>query len=279
MRRYPAAVARERAIDSRETAMPARSTDAADYQRVPRPVAAMPKTFSAGDTTGWHTHERAQLLFAARGAMSVDVPGSRWIVPPTRALWIPAGTPHEVAMRGRVEMRTLYLRPSRGDRLPRECAAYETTPLLRELIARAVEAPVLYDLRGIDGLVMRLLRAELARLPSMPLSLPVPHDGPLAALCARLLDDPGDGADLAAHARALGVAERTFARRFVAQTGLSFGRWRARARVLDATRRLADGESVTSVALSMGYDSPSAFGAMFRRATGVVPSEVARRDS
>jgi quercetin dioxygenase-like cupin family protein len=115
-----------------------RSTDADAYQRVPRPVAAMPKTFADGSSTGWHAHPRAQLLYATRGVMSVDTPERRWTVPPRRALWIPAGVAHRVTMRGRVEMRTLYLKPPRGARLPRRCEALEVTPLAHALIERAV---------------------------------------------------------------------------------------------------------------------------------------------
>jgi AraC-like DNA-binding protein/quercetin dioxygenase-like cupin family protein len=268
---------RETDTPTRDRSEAGRSTDAAAYQHVPRTVAAMPKRFADGESTGWHSHPRGQLLFAARGAMSVDAPGQRWTVPPLRGLWIPPQVPHSVTMRGRVEMRTLYLRPGRGLRLPARCTAFDVSPLLRELIARATEIPVLYDARGADGLVMRLLVAELARLPALPLALPVPADPTLARLCERLADAPAQGADLEALARGEGVSARTLSRRVVAATGLTPGQWRQRARALDALRRLAAGASVTRVALELGYDSPSAFGAMFRRVLGVSPSEAAGR--
>jgi AraC-like DNA-binding protein/quercetin dioxygenase-like cupin family protein len=253
-----------------------RSTDARAYQDVPRAVAAMPKAFADGESTGWHSHPRAQMLYASRGVMVVDTPQRRWTVPPLRALWIPAGVVHRVAMRGRVDMRTLYLKPSRGAGLPHRCEAFDVTPLARALIERATELPVMYDPRGTDGLVMRLLLAELARLPTLPLSLPWPSDPALAALCARLADEPDVERDVASLAASLGIGARTLARRFVAQTGLSPGQWRQRMRALEAVGRLAGGASVTRVALELGYDSPSAFSAMFRRVLDATPSALAR---
>jgi AraC-like DNA-binding protein len=181
----------------------ARSIDARAYQDVPRAVAAMPKAFADGESTGWHSHPRA-------------------------------------------------------------------------LIERATELPVMYDPRGTDGLVMRLLLAELARLPTLPLSLPWPSDPALAALCARLADEPDVERDVASLAASLGIGARTLARRFVAQTGLSPGQWRQRMRALEAVGRLAGGASVPRVALELGYDSPSAFSAMFRRVLDATPSALAR---
>jgi AraC-like DNA-binding protein len=53
---------------------------------------------------------------------------------------------------------------------------------------------------------------------------------------------------------------------------MSFGPWRRQALLLASLSRLAAGEPVTNIALDLGYDSPSAFTAMFRRTLGVTPS-------
>ncbi len=70
----------------------------------------------------------------------------------------------------------------------------------------------------------------------------------------------------------VGASARTLARLFLAETGLSFGDWRSRARLLAALPRLAAGEKVTTIALDLGYESPSAFISMFKRALGKTPS-------
>src|ERR1043165_4718767 len=98
--------------------MPSRSTNRDDYQRVPRPVAAMAKDFPDGFHIAPHSHERAQLIFAAQGAMLVSTREGTWAVPPQRAVWMPGGITHEIRMAGAVAMRTLYVRRDASPRLP-----------------------------------------------------------------------------------------------------------------------------------------------------------------
>ena len=54
---------------------------------------------------------------------------------------------------------------------------------------------------------------------------------------------------------------------------MSFAAWRQQACLLMALPRLAAGETVTSVALDLGYDSPAAFATMFKRRLGLSPSQ------
>ncbi|MFQ5626550.1 MAG: cupin domain-containing protein, partial [Methyloligellaceae bacterium] len=76
---------------------PARSTDPKDYQSVPRAMAIMAKSFSPGHTIAPHAHARDQILYATRGVMRVATAREAWIVPPDRALYVPAGLEHGVA--------------------------------------------------------------------------------------------------------------------------------------------------------------------------------------
>ncbi|OLT00539.1 hypothetical protein BJF90_35100 [Pseudonocardia sp. CNS-004] len=62
-------------------------------------------------------------------------------------------------------------------------------------------------------------------------------------------------------------------RRFAAEVGCTFGRWRQQARLLAAVEMLARGQSVARVSTQLSYDSPSAFSAMFRRCLGMPPSQ------
>ena len=219
----------------------------------------------------WHSHPRFQLIFAVRGVMTVDTQEATWMVPPQRAVWMPPKTSHRIRTSGEVHMRTLYIEPAAARRMPRGCEVFEVTPLLRELILRATELPLEYEERGPAGRVMRLLLDELAALPRLPYSLPMPKSAPLEAICARLLQAPNDPAtleDLAARHR---TTARTLARHFRRQTGMSFAEWRRRARLLRALGWIAEGRPILAVALDLGYDSPSAFSAMFRRELGAPP--------
>ena len=254
-----------------------RSTNPDDYQRVPRALVAMPKDFTSGFEILPHTHYRAQLIYATAGTMRVSTDEGMWIVPPQRALWMPGGVRHGIVMLGDVTMRTLYLKTDAAPFMPAACHVLPVTPLLRELIVRATELPVRYDEQGPAGHVMALILAELRGLQSLPLQLPIPRDARLRTLCQALLKAPGDQQPLAAWATRLNASTRTLARRFHRETGLSFGAWRQQARVLEAMGRLGAGEAVTKVAFDLGYESVSAFSAMFRRAAGTPPSHYRRR--
>ncbi len=245
-----------------------KSTNPADYQHVPRAVAAMPKDFPRDFVIEPHSHERAQLIYAPAGTMRVITSQAMWVVPPQRALWMPAGTVHGIEMLDQVTMRTLYLRDDAAAAMPLACRVLQVSPLLRELIVRATELPLQYDEDGPAGHLVALLLDELHGSQVLKLHLPMPRSKRLAMLCRALLDEPGDR-------RTLG--EWAMARLFQSETGLSFAAWRQQARVLEAMGRLGSGAPVTQVALDLGYDSVSAFSAMFRRAAGTSPSAYRHR--
>jgi AraC-like DNA-binding protein len=243
-----------------------------DFMHVPRPVIALARDLPPSHEIDWHSHPRFQLVYAARGVMTVDTRDSTWVVPPQRAVWMPPKVAHRLTARGVVQLRSLYVRADAAARMPRTCEVFEVTPLLRELILRATELPLEYDERGPAGRVMRLLLDELAALPRLPYNLPMPKSVPLAAICARLVEAPNDPATLEDLAARHGTTARTLARHFRRQTGMSFAEWRRRARLLRALGWIAEGRPILAVALDLGYDSPSAFSAMFRRELGSPPS-------
>jgi AraC-like DNA-binding protein len=237
----------------------------------------MPKDFTAGFTILPHHHERAQLIYATTGTMRVATDDGVWVVPPQRALWMPAGVRHGIEMLADVTMRTLYLRADAAAFMPSTCHVLPVSPLLRELIVRATELPLQYDESGPAGHVVALILAELRGLQFLPLQLPMPRDPRLRTVCQALLENPGDSRPLEDWAPVANVSARTLARRFQSETSLSFGEWRQQARVLEAMGRLGAGEPVTRVALDLGYESVSAFSAMFRRAAGASPSRFRHR--
>jgi AraC-like DNA-binding protein/mannose-6-phosphate isomerase-like protein (cupin superfamily) len=250
-----------------------RSTNPQDYQHVPRAVAAMPKEFVCGFEILPHHHERAQLIYATAGTVRVSTEDGVWVVPPQRSVWVPAGVTHSLVMLSDTTMRTLYVREDAAASMPTVCRVLSMTPLLRELIVRATELPVQYDEKGPAGHVFALIMSELQGLQSLGLQLPMPRDARLRTLCQALLDSPGDQRPLEAWAETINTSARTLARRFQSETGLSFGAWRQQARVLEAMGRLGGGAPVTEVAFDLGYESVSAFSAMFHRATGASPSQ------
>ena len=218
-----------------------------------------------------HWHARAQFVFAVAGTMRVRTARHVWIVPPSRALWVPARTVHEIQMYGVVQMHSLYVADTPSGGMPSTCVVLSVTPLVKELVVRAVALPASYDEAGDDGLLMRLLLAEIRRLPHCALDLPLPESADLAALCERILADLSARHPCGLDAGALRTSTRTLYRRFLRETGITFARWKQQARLMESIRRLAAGAPVTGIALDLGYESPGAFSTMFRRALGVPP--------
>jgi AraC-like DNA-binding protein/mannose-6-phosphate isomerase-like protein (cupin superfamily) len=244
----------------------------APYGMVPRAVVALASDYPAGSRVAPHRHDRAQLVFASAGVMAVTTEAGTWVVPPQRAVWVPAATGHEIRMHGNVSLRTLYVEPGPATGLPEACRVITVSPLLRELILRAMEIPARYDQTGPDGRVMALILDELRLSTAAPLYLPRPSDRRLLRVTEALLEDPGDRRPLTAWAKHAGASPRTLARLFAKETGLGFRAWRQQARLLHALVGLAEGRPVTVLALDLGYHSPSAFIAAFKRAFGVTPA-------
>ena len=239
-----------------------------------RSVAAVALDFDDGHWVASHRHHKAQLLYATQGVLVVGTAEGHWLVPGNRGLWIPPGVEHWTRMVGAVRIRTLYIDPAQVPvQLPRSCSVLGVSSLLRELILAAVDIcqPSLPDSR--DGRVVALMLDELARQQALPLHLPQLHHAALQPLSQQILMGQGLELELNDWAMQLAVNPKTLQRWFVRDTGMTFGKWRQQARLLTALQHLALGRSVLEVALEVGYNTPSAFSAMFRRQFGVSPSE------
>jgi AraC-like DNA-binding protein/quercetin dioxygenase-like cupin family protein len=240
------------------------------------PVRGLSLTLPDGHVLSRHSHPWAQLIYAASGAMRVATADAAWLTPSTRAIWTPPGVEHEIAMRGAVRMRTLYLSPARAVGLPADCRAIEVTPLLREVILEIVRRQMLKGGEPKHERLAGLLVDLLADSETAPLGLPLPRDRRARTLAEAILAAPGDQAPLQRLALAAGASLRTQQRLFAGETGLSLEAWRTRARMQHAVARLSDGASVTETALDCGYDSPSAFITAFRRQFGRTPGRYRR---
>jgi AraC-like DNA-binding protein/quercetin dioxygenase-like cupin family protein len=246
---------------------------AADVRDPGAAVVAVTFPMPAGLVFDWHTHEDHQLAWAASGVLTVRTATSAWALPPSRALWIPAGIRHETLSAGAAVMRTLYVRPGLCPINWPDCTPVAASPLLAELIGY-LEDP------GLDPAARghaEVLLADLLRPVAMAaIEVRMPAGGPAGRVAAALADDPADARTLAEWGRTVGASERTLARSFVVGAGLPFGRWRALLRLQAALPGLAAGDPVGNVARRVGYESVSAFVAAFRRQTGLTPARYFR---
>jgi AraC-like DNA-binding protein len=244
-----------------------------------RPVAVFALDFAQGASTGRHAHPFGQLVHASTGVMRVTTDRGAWVVPPQRAVWIPPNVEHDVQMVTSVEMRTVYVVPEALPHAPHTSCVVAVSALLRELILEALRLPRPYPLGGSEERLFGVLLERISFSDVVPLHLPMPASRALLDIARALQRDPSDERTLVAWAKASRSSARTLARAFRRETGLSFGAWRAQLRLMRALELLALRHSVTDVALSLGYDSTSAFINKFRRHLGTTPARYFERDA
>ena len=222
-----------------------------------------------------HSHAWAQVLYAVSGVMWVEVGREALVVPPQRAVWLPAGTEHSIHMISDVEMRNLYLHERGIGHLSSRSDAFEINGLLRELITSIAEHEHAQT-RDEEylGAAYRLAMLELAHAPRSSLRIPLPDasDRRLDALCRAVIANPSNAISFEQHAASVGASVRTLARLFTRELGIGFAEWRRQVQLAVAVSGLSEGRAVSSIARSLGY-LPSSFSDMFRRELGAPPTD------
>lgn len=218
-----------------------------------------------------HQHRSAQLVFSGENVVTVRTDRARLVVPPNRGVWVPSNLAHETTGNGVLHMHSVFVNPRYLEGLPSECVAVAISPLLRELIFHAAGRTECISENTPEFRLAMVMFDQLRVAPHVSLRLPMPADRRVLAVCDGLFEDPACDRTLPEWGHIVGASTRTLSRLFQSETGMSFHRWRQQARLQGALPRLADGESVTQVAYDLGYQTPSAFIAMFRSVLGVTP--------
>lgn len=237
-----------------------------------RPLIATAAEVEGAHVVAAHRHPRGQLLYAVSGAMRAGVGEAMWSVTPRVGVWVPPGMTHRIEATAGLSYRFVFVNPSVAGTLPKRGGPVEIAPLMRELIIEAAAFGAHYRPDSAESRLMAVLHDRLRAMPAARLTVPLPRDARAKRVCEALLANPADDRSLDAWGRLAGASSRTLARLFQNETGLSFGEWLQRMRLSLALDRLAQGDSVTRIALDLGYASPSAFCAMFRRVLGTTPS-------
>jgi AraC-like DNA-binding protein len=247
--------------------------DLEDPDKVPRAIVGLMIELASIHETEPHRHRKAQLLYVISGVITVEAKGGIWTVPPHCAIWIPSGIPHVARSTGHITVGSLYADPALAGSMRDDCGILFVQPLLRELLLRFVSGPSLYpqgDTR--EERLVSVLLDELQAAPLEPLHLPMPTDRRLRRLVDTLVHNPALRFTVEEWGARVGASNRTLTRLFQRETGMSFVQWRQQLHVGLALQRLAAGQSVTNIAFDLGYESPSAFIAMFRRMLGTTPA-------
>ena len=229
--------------------------------------------------SGPHHHARGQLFGSLRGLLSLGVEDGVWIVPAIHAVWVPPHQVHSGRSHGPFHGWSVYVSEPACEGLPKRPCTIRTSGLLREAVLRACTW-TLEPLKPLDEArahVAAVILEEIRSLPVEPFGLPLPGDPRLQRIAHALIADPADDRDLERWAAFAAVSSRTLSRRFVLETGFNFTAWRQRARMMRSLEMLAEGASVTAVALDLGYSTASAFIGLFRRTFGETPASYRSR--
>ncbi len=235
-----------------------------------RPVATtVSRQLVAGELIDAHTHDDHQLVYASRGVLAVATPTGHWIAPADRAIWVPAGTPHEHRAFGATDFHTVGIHRSEDPLGLHRPAVLDASPLLRELIVTYTGERDRHT--DANRRMRAVLIDQLRHSPSQAIHLPAPRDPRLAAACDLLRANPSDQRTLGELGAAVGASGRTLSRRFRADLGMTFPQWRTQLRLHHALVLLTENTPVTEVAHACGWSTPSAFIDVFRRTFGSTP--------
>ncbi len=240
-----------------------------NLQDAPREGQFLAKHYERGIYIEPHSHEWAQVLYATAGVMRVEVDHDALLVPPQRAVWIPAGAINSIYMTSAVNMRNLYLPLTRVHGLSSHSGVFEVSGLLKELIIAISESE---RSESFLEAAYQLVVMELAQAPRYALRIRLPSSGDrrLEVMCRAVMDNPSLDTSFEQHSAAVGASVRTLSRLFVQELGVGFSEWRRQVQLAIAVSQLAEGRSVSTVARSLGY-LPSSFSDMFHRELGASP--------
>lgn len=230
-------------------------------------------SYEAPRATGYHAHETGQLFALREGLQVIETPAGRWVQPPGWIGWIAPRCAHAAQSFGATAGWSLHIAPDMAAALPAGPHVFATTPLMQGLVDRltALDASSA-AFEGRRARLVGVLLDELAASAKPSLHLPMPQDKRLSAMAAALANDPALPDTIDQWADRIGMARRTLTRRFAAETGLSFAQWRQQSRLLKAVELLSLATPVTTVALTVGYSSVSAFIETFRKHFGCTPA-------
>jgi AraC-like DNA-binding protein/mannose-6-phosphate isomerase-like protein (cupin superfamily) len=250
-----------------------------DHRATGDGVHLVARNYRKGVRLDTHVHREAQLVYAARGTMQVTTPKGRWLVPPDRAVWVPARLEHSIDVLADIEMRTLYFELAWLRReQPSESLKSEFVVRVSPLLHQAILA--LFDGRNKaerTQLLTRLAILELHHAEDSTTFIPLPHEPRCRRAADIVLGDPTAAHEIETLAEKVGTSARTLSRLFSSETQLSFKSWCHRARIAAAIGRLSTETdvSVKQLASDLGYASVPAFSHAFRQVTGKTPTQFA----
>lgn len=243
------------------------------YEQANRAAVGFSMDYPDGLSSGMHSHPKAQLVYAISGVMRVETEAASFLLPPTKALFLPADERHSIRMEGRVAMREVFIERGVADAIAAAPRILTVSALLRELILAICAEPVDWSIDGRAPHLVALIVDEIRRAKTLMTRLPQLREPRLSRIAQAIVDTPADPRTLDDWAEICGASARTLARLFLQDTGLTFGQWRLQARLNAAFALLMTDGDIARIAQKVGFSSQSALGVAFRRTFGLTPAQ------
>lgn len=229
--------------------------------------------FAANTYTVPHAHSFGQLNFVSHGTMNIDVAGEKFLCPPHYAVWIPPRWEHSAYNVKAAAYRSAYISARCAKRLPSEPCCLTITPILRAVLIDFGTRDIRVPETEQDRRLAHVLLDQLHTARAHSAYLPEGRSRELIVVLDALRAQPASNRSLATWAEESHMTARTLERRCRQELGISFGEWRQRMRYLNAIEWLDEGRSVKQISIDLGYKTPSAFIAMFRRFANMTPEQ------
>lgn len=250
--------------------------DLLDFSELPSPVYFRYADFNSHEYASAHRHPWGTLEYSANGVLHMEIGASRFMSPPQYAVWVPPQIEHSFYSNQPINYRAVCLSPALCRALPQQACTLAISDILKAILKDFAARDVKIPEHEADQRLAQVLVDQLQQAPVHECYLPYASSPGLLGILETLQAEPGDNRPLSAWAAQIHVSERTLARQFVRELGMSFGEWRLRLRFLAAIEALGSRRSIQEIAFDMGYSTGSAFIAMFQRQAGCTPEQYRR---
>lgn len=243
------------------------------------------------EATEEHAHDEHQLLMVTDGLMLFEDREQRHVLSGKHAAFVPQGLLHRaetLSLSQELSFVSLYFQPSSfqgllgslSPSLPNTIVVFPASSLLTaslQRLCKTPEAPLTSELQRATLRLLYLLLLDEVRQPG-PLSLPQSREPRMATILSWLEEHFELDIVLDDLEKNFAASKRTIQRWFQRECGMNFSEYLRLRRIFEAHVLLSTTKrSVLDVALSVGYESMSAFYSAFARVTGKTPGEIRRR--
>lgn len=209
--------------------------------------------------------------------MRVEIPGGTWTVGKLQAIWIPGELPHQVYFPEQVNINSIFIDPSVGLELPGFSFAFEISDFCKILILKIVSFNNCYPLTTQQQRIESVFLDELMLAKPSTTFLPVSAHPIIRKVTEELTKKIAINYSVNYYAELSCTSSRTLSRLFLKELGMSISQWTVRYKLIQAMTLLAEGHSVKSIALDLGYESASSFIYSFKQHFGITPGNMQAR--